>query len=701
MPELLIEIGVEEMPAGISSLLVQALHDRLFSREQGLLPQAGIDVSPEEVELGCTPRRLIVYWPNCLERQPDHERTLWGPPERIAFDPEGRPTKAALGFARKVGKEVSDLLLLEKGDGKGRYLAAKVLEPGRRTEAILAEAMPSILRHLPSPKKMKWQDGEARDDAFTRPIRWIVALLGNTIIPFQYAGVESDRISFGHRIRGGSGEVDVKDPFAWWMERHVHARRQNRGEHQGRIERIAEEIRNLASLSDLSWLEDEELLEEVADLTEWPVPILTEFNEAYLRLPFELIRVVLKKHQRCFILRDKQGNLSNRFVAVANLESSDAAEIALGNARVVNARLADAAFYFDRDPKETLEARVEKLNRIILLEGLGTVGEQVARLRAFVLEEAEKLGADPNIAQRAALLCKSDLTTGLVGEFPELQGYIGGVYARINGEEEAVAQAIGQHYLPESTDDPLPESAEARAIGIAERLDKLLGCFEIGQIPTATADPYGLRRAAIGLIRLLCHRNPPVRVGLKELIEASARQWNQQGSTPHIAPSTHAKVHRFILDRFYHMAGRFGVPRAALEAAANAEVDRPMWLHLEVARILQRFTDSETGQAVAAAYKRMSNILKKAPPAGLEVNPDFFTQAEERRLYKALVALEAAFPTEIEMQVEALAALREPVDCFFDKVLVMSEDETVRINRLALLGRLQRLFLRLADISRL
>jgi glycyl-tRNA synthetase beta chain len=689
---LLIEIGVEEMPAGVSGTLLTALSTELGS----LLRAHDIDAGP--LRKGCTPRRLLLHWTDCPLHQPDRDEVLWGPPETAAYR-EGQPTPAAEGFARKAGIALADCTLEDKGDGKACYLKAVVHRPGRPVTEILAEALPGILKKLPSPKQMRWQDGEGRSDAFIRPVRWIVARLGGEVIPFTFAGVQSGKTSFGHRILGGNkGVLDLRDPFAWLERKHVQAN------HETRRRRITERMERIADKVDLQIHADVELLDEVTDLTEWPVPVLCTFREDYLRLPEQLIRIVLKQHQRCFITYDRRsGRISNRFLAVANIASTDEAQVAGGNARVVNARLADAAFYFDRDPQESLEARVERLNQIVFQDGLGTVGDQVMRLRSFVLDNALQLGADPQAAQRAAYLCKSDLTTGVVAEFPELQGYMGAIYAAQDGEPEAVQAAIAEHYRPVGADDALPENAEARAIAIAERLDKLLGYFHLGRIPSASADPFGLRRAAITLIRLLADGVQPATASLPVLLQQAAKQWNQQRITTSIPGNVQKQTYLFIIERLLGLAAELDCSRHAIEAALTSSTQRPLHQVIEVARLLTGFADSETGQAVAAANKRIANILKQAESGEHAVKAHLFEHEAEKHLFAALIKAENAIDatTDPEQMLATLATLRQPVDQFFDDVMVMCEDKTVRDNRLALLTRLRTLFLTLADVSRL
>lgn len=685
---LLIEIGVEEIPAGVSSSLLTALREELNK----LLIAHGVE-DAVWVE-GCAPRRLLLHWAACPVKQADRDETIWGPPEKVAFK-DGAATPAAGGFAKKSGLSVDDFELADKGDGKGLYMKAVVHREGRLLVEILAEALPGILRKLPSPKQMRWNDGDAREDGFIRPVRWIVARLGDALIPFSFAGVESGTQSRGHRIHGSTGEISVHEPLEWLRGQKVEADR------EAREARIRHGMHALADAAGLHVVVDEELISEVADLTEWPVPVLCTFPEEYLRLPQEVIRITLKNHQRCFVTQDASGRLSNRFFAVANIESKDLQKVAEGNARVVNARLADAAFYFDRDPQQSLEARVERLNDIVFQDGLGMVGDQVRRMRSFVLDMSRAVGADANAAQRAAYLCKSDLTAGLVYEFPELQGYMGGVYGRMNGEPEAVCVAIAQHYQPAGAEDALPVSAEARVIALAERADKLLGYFHLGRIPSASADPFGLRRAAIGLVRLLTASDMPVQMTLSAVIAEAAQQWNEQRSTVSISDETQQQVHAFVVERLLGMAVGLGIGRAALEAALGASVERPLYQACAVAHLLDGFAGSETGQAVAAANKRIANILKKADGEPGEVDASLLIEDAEKALFAALQKAEADFPADAEAQLVVLAGLREPVDTFFDDVMVMAEDVAVRANRLALLSRLRALFLRLADISQL
>ncbi|TLS76886.1 glycine--tRNA ligase subunit beta [Mariprofundus erugo] len=687
MKPLLIEIGTEEIPAGVAPRMGAALKEAV----EKLLLDAG--VAPEALCLGVTPRRLLLHAASVPLLQADSEETIWGPPERVAYA-DGKPTGAAHGFANKSGLTLDDFELADKGDGKGRYMKAVRMLKGRAVAEILAEAMPGILRKLPSPKQMQWQDGEARTDAFIRPVRWLVARLGDEVIDFSFAGVTTGRVSRGHRVHGGTGEIDIADPFGWLEGQYVLADRDRRKQS------IGGQLAAAATAAGVELVEDTDLLDEVTDLTEWPHVITGRYSVDFLRLPAEVSRIELKHHQRCFSTRDAGGKPSNVFFAVANIASKEPAAVAKGNERVVNARLADAAFYFDRDPKQTLDARVEKLSTIVFQDGLGMVGDQVGRMRAFVLDNAKALAVDANDAQRATHLCKSDLTTGLVGEFPELQGYMGGIYARMDGEDEAVAAGVEHHYAPAGAEDALPPNRIARAIGIAERADKLLGYFHIGRIPTASADPYGLRRAAIGLIRLLEAGDMPVAMTLSRVIDEAAKQWNQQRVTITIDAATKAAVRQFIEDRWLGMSTS-AYSRSALEAAIGASHERPMHQSVAVAELLSGFADSEAGRAVAAANKRIANILKKAGESGGDVDASLLIEPAEQALHESLVAAQSAFPADPAGQLNVLAGLREPVDRFFDDVMVMAEDEAVRANRLALLAQLRGLFLNLADVSRL
>jgi len=686
---LLIEIGVEEIPAGVAPTMGNALQTALVK----LFNDANLEVS--DMRLGVTPRRLLIHVAACPTMQADREQVIWGPPENIALK-DGEPSKAAEGFARKSGLSVSDFEFTDKGDGKAKYMKAVITVKGRTTAEIIAEAMPSILRGLPSPKQMQWQDGESRGDSFIRPIRWIVARLGDDVLDFSFAGIVAGKQSYAHRMcKDAKGDISVTEPFAWLEQRMVIADR------DARKASIAQGLNDAGKAAGVALVEDDALVEEVTDLTEWPHVITGKYEEKFLALPIEVSRIELKHHQRCFSTHDGKGKTSNVFFAVANIKSKDPAMVAHGNERVVNARLADAMFFFERDPKESLEARVEKLSEIVFQDGLGMVGDQVRRLRGFVLDAATNLGVDANDAQRAAYLCKSDLTTGLVNEFPELQGYMGGIYAKMDGENDAVSDAIAQHYAPAGADDDLPTSPIAKAIAVVERADKLLGYFHLGKIPTASADPFALRRAAIGLVRLLADETNPIDMTLQDVLAEVSKQWNQQRVTIAISDKTQAKVIAFIHERFIGLAERFEVSKAAGDAALGANQALPLFKHVQVAKLLTGFADSEAGQAVAAANKRIANILKKAGDVATDIDETLLQEDAEKALFAALMDAETNFPEMPESQLDVLAGLREPVDAFFDGVMVMADDAATKANRLALLARLRALFLRLADVSRL
>ncbi|MDQ6963544.1 MAG: glycine--tRNA ligase subunit beta [Mariprofundales bacterium] len=681
---LLIEIGVEEVPAGVAQPMVE----RMGREVAALFRQEGLE--PPEMVLTSTPRRLLLIAHNSPVMQEARFEMVWGPSEGVAYS-SGELTRAALGFARKVGVAPDQLSLVERGDGRGRYLQAHRLLAGKSVVQMLAAALPNILRKLPTPKRMVWQDGASRGDAFVRPIRWIVARLGDELIPFSFAGVESGTISVGHRVHGSRGEIDVADPLGWLNRQSVLADRQLRRS------TISDQLYRAADSAGVKLRNDFDLLDEVTDLTEWPQVVVGHYGAEYLRLPSRVSMVVLKQHQRCFVTRQVDGGVSNLFLAVANIASTNPEMVAHGNERVVNARLADAAFYFDRDPEISLEERVEMLNSVVYQDGLGMVGDQVARLRGFMLDSARLLGVDANDAQRAAYLCKSDLTTGLVGEFPELQGYMGGVYARMAGESEVVATAISEHYEPDSADGELPRSAIARALGIAERADKLLGYFHVGRTPTASADPYGLRRAAIGLVRLLL--SSVVDMPLGRVLDEAIKQWNQQRITIAITPATREAVMAFVQERMLGLADDLGVSRAALLAATSSSQERSLHEVVAVARLLTGFADSEDGQAVVAANRRIANLLKRVDEVTQQFDPSYLCDDGEIQLWQALTAAEAEMPDDAEGQLAVLASLRAPVDNFFEQVMVMDEDGDLRANRLALLTRLRALFLRLGDLS--
>ncbi len=690
---LLIEIGVEEIPAALAPKMGEALRDAVAA----LLHDARVDVG--QIKLGVTPRRLLLHAVNCPVMQADREQIIWGPPERVAYA-NGEPTKAALGFARKSGLPLESFELLDKGDGKGRYMRASSLQAGQPVVDILAANMADIIRNLPCGKQMRWQDGAARNDGFIRPIRWIVARLGDALISFSYAGVAAGFTSRGHRILGEpSCELDPYHPFEQLKLQYVVADR------DARRRWIAEQLDLAAVHENIRLLDDPALLDEVTDLTEWPQVVAGHYDASFLRLPQEVSRVELKNHQRCFVTQCDDGTASAVFFAVANIPSTQPEWVAHGNERVVNARLADAAFYFNRDPKHSLEERVEMLNHVVFHDGLGMLSDQVRRLRGFVMDNANSFGIDGAIAQRAAYLCKSDLTTGLVAEFPELQGYMGGIYADMNDEPMPVAIAIAEHYKPIQADDDLPNSNIARCIGVAERMDKLLGYFHLGRIPTASADPFGLRRACIGMIRLLADHAQPLDITLDELLAQSRKQWNEQRVTVAISEQTSHAVYLFVVERMLGMASLLGVSKAALSAVWAANIQRPLYQHIGLATMLDGFASSNTGQAIAAANKRVANILRKQQieaSATAVVNEGLFHLPAEQLLFQHLQEAEKGFLNhDATEQLHTLAGLHGVIDQFFTEVMVMDDDVAVRSNRLALLARLRYLFLQLGDLSHL
>ncbi|MDQ6976251.1 MAG: glycine--tRNA ligase subunit beta [Mariprofundaceae bacterium] len=690
---LLIEIGTEEIPAGLAPKLGEALRDAVAT----LLSDARVDVG--HIRLGVTPRRLLLHAVNCPLMQDDHEQTIWGPPERVAYV-NAEPSKAAHGFARKSGLPLTSFSLADKGDGKGRYMCATTTQTGQSVVDILAASMANIIRNLPCGKQMRWQDGTIRNDGFIRPIRWIVARLGDAVIPFSYAGVTAGFISRGHRILGEpSCELDPHHPFEQLKLQYVVADR------DARRHWIAEQLELAAVRENIRLIDDPALLDEVTDLTEWPQVVVGHYDPSFLRLPQEVSRVELKNHQRCFVTQCDDGVASSVFLAVANIQSTQPDLVANGNERVVNARLADAAFYFDRDPKHSLEQRVEMLNHVVFQDGLGMLSDQVRRLRGFVMDNATRFGIDGAVAQRAAYLCKSDLTTGLVAEFPELQGYMGGIYADMNDEPIPVAIAIAEHYKPIQAEDALPISGIARCIGVAERMDKLLGYFHLQRIPTASADPFGLRRACIGMIRLLADEAQPLNITLHTLIAESRKQWNEQRVTIAINKQVNHAVASFVRDRMLAMAASLGVSRAAISAVLAANVQRPIHQQVALAKILDDFSTSDTGQAIAAANKRVANILRKqniAASATAIVDSGLFHLPEEHLLFQHLQQAEDGFlASNSKEQLHTLAGLHGVIDQFFTAVMVMDDAAAVRANRLALLARLRYLFLQLGDLSHL
>ena len=715
---LLIEIGTEELPPralrGISEALAGAL-------------RAGLEA--ERLDLGkatlyATPRRLAVHVEAVACAQPGREIERRGPRLDIAYDAGGNPTPAALGFARSCGVDVTELQPLETD--KGAWLAWRSTRAGEEAAALIPGIVAGALDRLPLPRRMRWSD---RETEFIRPVHWVVLLLGEDVIDAEILGVPTGRATRGHRFHHpGAIELRRPDdyPGALRDPGHVIAN------FDARIEIIRNQAREAAAPTGGQPEADEALLEEVAALVEWPVALLGNFDPEFLDLPDPVLQATMKSHQRCFPVADTQGRLLPHFVAVANIESRNPDTVREGNERVIRPRLRDAEFFFREDLKTPLAERRDELQGIVFQEGLGTLhdkSERVSRLAGEVAAAMGETEESVRLAQRAGLLCKCDLPTEIVGEFPELQGVMGAEYARRSGEPEAVAAAIGEHYLPGFAGDVLPATPIGRALAIVDRLDTLVGIFDIGQASSGDRDPFGLRRAALGVLRILIEGE--LDLDLDCLLSAAAVGFpapaverptpfqEADSSIPaveRIAPlrqadypglmnqDTPTRVREFLVERLRTYYAGQGVPATVFAAVHARRPARPLDFDRRIQSV-DAFRRLPEAESLAAANKRIANILRQADDTlGAHVDEALLSDRAERDLHDHLRTLgpkveERLTAGDYGAAMQLLATLRDSVDAFFDSVLVMTENKAVRANRLALLGEIRALFLETADIS--
>ena len=686
--DFLVEIGTEELPPKALRGLMRAFADHLregFERER---------LAHGEVRAFATPRRLAVLVTELAGRQADRTMELKGPPVSVAFDAGGRPTAAARAFAEKCGVAVERLG--RTATAKGEWLTGRSVEEGRAAAAVLPGIVQQALEKLPIPRRMRW--GSA-DFEFVRPVRWLLMLHGGRTVPASVLGQESGKLTRGHRFLS-KGEIAIGAPasYAEVLEKKGRVI----ADFDERRRRIVEGVKQAAASVGGTPEGDDELYDEVAALTEWPVPMIGRFDEAFLDLPREVIVATLTHHQRYFPVADAAGNLQAEFVTVANLESAEPERVRDGNERVIRPRLADAAFFRDQDLEVALADRLPLLERIVYSEGLGSLHDKTGRVARLAAEIAAALGVGTSAVERAAWLSRCDLTTGMVGEFPELQGIMGSYYAAAAGEPEAVASAIREMYLPRHAGDALPATAVGRSLALADRIDSLAGQFALGRKPTGNRDPQGLRRAALGIVRILVEQ--AVDLDLPALLAAATRA--QPVSVADTA-ELDDELYDFIIERMraWYVEGR-AIP---VEVFESVRVARPGSLHDFDLRLqgVAAFVALPQAGSLAAANKRIANILRQSGKEEFgAVNAALLEAGPERGLHEALETARSEVDPLLRRRdyvaaLARLAALRDPVDRFFDDVMVMAEDETLRRNRLALLAGLRELFLGIADISRL
>jgi glycyl-tRNA synthetase beta chain len=689
---LLVELGCEEIPAGF---LARGLVELAALAEQRLgaarLGHAGLRT------VG-TPRRLTLIVTDLADRQLDVSERVVGPPARAAFGPDGKPTRAAIGFAEKNGVSLDALEIAEvegqkKGSKPGEYVVATRRETGRPTAEVLPALIEELFAALPWPKSMRWPQAEI---AFVRPVHWLVALYGGEVVRCRFAGVAAGRQSRGHRFLA-PGPIDLDGaPHSYeraLREAHVVV------DPAKRRTMIEAELRRIEQETGATVRRDDDLLAEVTNLVEYPVAVAGAFDRAFLEVPEEVVVSAMRAHQRYFAM-DEGGQLAARFVTIAGTVVKDVAQVRHGNERVLAARLADAAFFFREDQKHGLEHFRARLDGVVFQKKLGTIGQKVERLRALSRALGERLTVDPATCDRAAALAKVDLATAMVGEFPELQGAMGRRYAARKGEPEAVSLAVYEHYLPRGARDSTPSQPTGAVVGLADRLDTLVGGFAAGLQPTGSADAFGLRRAALGVLRILLDRS--WRLSLVELVGLAG-----DALAPQIAvdAATRAQVLEFLTTRLRGYLVEAGeLPADCVEAALAAGADDVVDARERVLA-LSRLRGRPDFEPLAAAFKRVANILK-GEGDGRAPDPAAFVVDEERELWAAFEKIEARVRDSLAGRdygaaLAVMAELKAPVDRFFDKVLVMDPDDRIKQNRLALLGTIHAGFHRIADFRQL
>jgi glycyl-tRNA synthetase beta chain len=681
MKELVFEVGTEEMPPRFVPQALEVIKER-FSK---WLKEERIE--GKEIKVFGTPRRLVIL--GLLEEyQSPLEVLKIGPPKKVAFDQNGHPTLQAQGFAKSQGVSVDELVVVSTE--KGEYVAVKKSEEGKPTSELLKEFLPQLILNLPMPKSMRW---EKRNLRFIRPIRWVLAVFGGEVLELEV--FEASSYTFGHRFMAPQRiKINgIKDYLAQLREAYVLV---DQGE---RRRRIREEIERVTTRVGGHPLIDEDLLEEVTFMVEYPWAILGGFEESFLRLPKEVLITAMQHHQRFFPVLNEKGQLMPYFVAISNTLAKDMEVVKRGNERVLKARLEDASFFYHEDLKIPLEERVPRLKEVVFHSELGTLYEKIERL--ITLSEKIALKVCPSkveLAKRAAFLCKADLLTEMVGEFPELQGIMGREYALRAGEKEEVAIAIEEHYKPRSSDDDLPQSETGSVLSLAEKLDNLCGFFSIGLSPSGTSDPFALRRQAIGLVMILLKRK--WRLNLREAIEWAFELLKDKVKKP----EAKEEVLEFILGRYEGILLSEGFLKDEINAIFEVQKEDLVDIKNRI-QALHHFRAFSDFQNLVIAFKRVSNILKGISYPQ-RVDPNLFIQEEEKELYNTFLSIsqeaQPLFEKEDYLGLLGLfVKMKDRIDRFFDKVLVMTDEKAIRENRLALLGNINNLFLRVADIAKL
>lgn len=674
--DFLVELGTEELPPKALKTLAKAFTDGIVAG----LKAAGLPHG--KVHSYAAPRRLAVLVEQLAERQADREQAMDGPPVQAAFDANGNPTQAALGFARRCGVELD---AIDRSGAKLRFVQQIA---GQATAELLPGIVEQSLDKLPIPKRMRWG---ARREEFVRPTQWLVMLLGEQVVDCTLLAQTAGRESMGHRFHHNQ-PVSIQRPTDY-----LEALRSAKvlADFDERRELIASKVTELAAKENGKAIMPADLLDEVASLVEWPVPLVCSFEEHFLQVPQEALIATMQDDQRYFCLVDGEGKLLPRFITVANLESKDPAQVVSGNEKVVRPRLSDAEFFYLQDQKQSLESFNELLKNVVFQAELGTVYEKAERVSVLAAQVATQIGGNAEHAARAGILSKCDLATAMVGEYPEMQGIAGYYYAQLNNEPGDVPAALNEQYMPRGAGAELPATLTGAAVAVADKIDTLVGIFGVGMLPTGSRDPYALRRAALGVLRVLIEKE--LEQPLTPLLQAAIDQYGSRVK----AEGLLAQVHDFIFDRLRARYEDAGIEVSVYQAVRAVHPDSPLDFDQRV-QAVQHFRSLSEAEALAAANKRVSNVLGDAEDG--QVQESLLAEPAEKALFAALQQAQQdvaplAAAHDYTGILTRLAQLQQPVDAFFDDVMVNAEDSAIRANRHALLAQLRGLFLSVADIS--
>ena len=687
--DLLFELGTEELPPkalmSLSNALIKGIQKGLGENKLNF----------NEVQSFAAPRRLAVIIKDLDVRTPDTEVVAWGPPVKVAFDAEGNATKAAQAFANKNGLNLKELPSKVESDGKQDKLCVRRVEAGRDTSSLLGMIINQSLSLLPIPKRMRW--GNSKEE-FVRPVQWGVLLFNDETYYESVLGVTTGNVSQGHRFHG-TGDITICSPNSYEQQLHDNFVIASFAK---RRELIEDGVKLLASEGGGIAVIDPSLLDEVTALNEWPVPLMGCFDEAFLAVPSEVLVSSMKEHQKYFHLVDKHDNLMAAFITVSNIISKEPQKVIQGNERVIRPRLADAAFFYKNDAHVSLFDRREQLKTVVFQEKLGSVYAKTERVALLAETLAVSTGADPETAFRAGQLCKSDLVTDMVGEFADLQGVMGRYYALNDGEDAQVAEALLEQYLPRFSGDLVPSTTVGAALALADKLDTLVGIFSIGQQPSGSRDPFALRRASLGILRIIIDRK--LDIDLRSAIEVSAIQFKLEGEA---LKNICKQVLAYILDRFKSWYKEEGYAAEIYLSVAPLNLSNPLDIDARVNAVASFSLLPEAGD-LATANKRVSNIISKqlgkSEPVTLDSN--LLVEPAEKTLAESITRMSLLSEPLLASRdytnvLKNLATLRDPIDSFFNDVMVMADDQALRNNRLSLLSNLRALFVNVADIAQM